>query len=64
MVGGAVSYIGIKLTLHSLEREGGAFCPFCGPHCPRWTVDGGLQRVVLLRSDDVVLQRSRAAPFI
>lgn len=64
MVGGAVGYIGIKLTLHSLEREGGAFYPFSSPHCPRWTVDGGLQRVVLLRSGDVVLQRSRAAPFI
>lgn len=35
VAGGAVAYIGIKLTPHSLEREGGAFLAFFQhPRCP------------------------------
>lgn len=43
MAGGAVAYIGIKLTPHSLEREGGAFYTFSvlHPHFPNERTSAG-----------------------
>lgn len=58
VAGGAVACIGIKLTPHSLEREGSAFLLVFETPFP------GLQRVVMLRLGGVVLQRSRDASFI